>query len=282
MTENRRSLMNIEKYEILKETAKKIRIHIVKMIAASASGHPGGSLSIADIMAFLFFKEMNIDPEFPDDPDRDMFVLSKGHAAPVLYATLALKGFFPESELKSLRNINSHLQGHPHRLDTPGVEASTGSLGQGFSMASGMAIGNRLNGSPSNVFTIIGDGESQEGQIWETAMTAGFRGLSNLCAFLDYNNQQIDGYVSEIKDIYPVREKWEAFRWNVIEIDGHNFGEIDNAVSEFKKENKKPTMIISRTIKGKGVSFMENNLTFHGTAPNDEELKKAIEELGNG
>lgn len=274
--------MNSEKYEILKETAKKIRIHIVKMIAASASGHPGGSLSIADIMAFLFFREMNIDPKFQDDPDRDRFILSKGHAAPVLYATLALKGFFPESELISLRSINSHLQGHPHRLDTPGVEASTGSLGQGFSMASGMAIGNRLNGSSSNVFTIIGDGESQEGQIWETAMTAGFRGLANLCAFLDYNNQQIDGYVSEIKDISPVREKWEAFRWNVIEIDGHNFEEIDNAVSEFKKENRRPTMIIAKTTKGKGVSFMENNLTFHGTAPNDEELKQAIEELENG
>ena len=232
-------------------------------------------------MAFLFFNEMNIDPESPDDPDRDRFVLSKGHAAPVLYAVLALKGFFPESDLLTLRNINSHLQGHPHRLDTPGVEASTGSLGQGFSMASGMAIGTRLSGSSSNVFTIIGDGESQEGQIWETAMTAGFRGLSNLCAFLDYNNQQIDGYVSDIKDISPVREKWEAFRWNVIEIDGHNFENIENAISEFKKEEKKPTMIISKTTKGKGVSFMENNLTFHGTAPNDEELKKAIEELEN-
>ncbi len=273
--------MNSEKHENLKEIAKNIRIHIVKMIAASGSGHPGGSLSIADIMAFLFFNEMNINPERPDDPDRDRFVLSKGHAAPVLYAVLALKGFFPESDLRTLRNINSHLQGHPHRLDTPGVEASTGSLGQGFSMASGMAIGTRLSGSSSNVFTIIGDGESQEGQIWETAMTAGFRGLSNLCAFLDYNNQQIDGYVSDIKDISPVREKWEAFRWNVIEIDGHNFENIENAISEFKKEEKKPTMIISKTTKGKGVSFMENNLTFHGTAPNDEELRKAIEELEN-
>ncbi len=273
--------MNSEKYENLKEIAKNIRIHIVKMIAASGSGHPGGSLSIADIMAFLFFNEMNIDSGRPDDPDRDRFVLSKGHAAPVLYAVLAMKGFFPESDLLTLRNINSHLQGHPHRLDTPGVEASTGSLGQGFSMASGMAIGSRLNGSASNVFTIIGDGESQEGQIWETAMAAGFRGLSNLCAFLDYNNQQIDGYVSDIKDIAPVREKWEAFRWNVIEIDGHNFEDIETAISEFKKEEKKPTMIISKTTKGKGVSFMENNLTFHGTAPNDEELKKAIEELEN-
>lgn len=273
--------MNSEKYENLKETAKNIRIHIVKMIAASGSGHPGGSLSIADIMTFLFFKEMNLDPKKPDDPDRDRFVLSKGHAAPVLYAVLALKGFFPESDLPSLRNINSHLQGHPHRLDTPGVEASTGSLGQGFSMASGMAIGTRLSATASNVFTIIGDGESQEGQIWETAMTAGFRGLSNLCAFLDYNNQQIDGYVSDIKDIAPIREKWEAFRWNVIEIDGHSFQSIENAVSEFKKEDKKPTMIISRTTKGKGISFMENNLTFHGTAPNEEELKKAIEELEN-
>lgn len=274
--------MNAEELNSLKETAKRIRIHIVTMIAASGSGHPGGSLSIADIITYLYFKEMNIDPASADDPLRDRFILSKGHAAPVLYSALAIKGFFPEEDLPTLRNISSHLQGHPHRLDTPGIEASTGSLGQGFSMASGMAIGNRLSGLDSRVFTIIGDGESQEGQIWETAMTAGFRGLSNLCAFLDYNNQQIDGLVSDIKNIAPVREKWESFGWNVLEIDGHDFIEIDNAVSEFKKELKKPTMIIARTTKGKGVSFMENNLTFHGTAPDDKELETALEELKNG
>ncbi len=274
--------MKNKNYEFLKETAKNIRIHIVKMISSAGSGHPGGSLSIADIVAFLFFDEMNFDPKNPNDPERDRFILSKGHAAPVLYAALAMKGFFPESDLASLRSVNSHLQGHPHRLDTPGVEASTGSLGQGFSMASGMAIGNRLSGSGSNVYTIIGDGESQEGQIWETAMAAGFRGLSNLCAFLDYNNQQIDGYVSEIKDIFPVREKWEAFNWNVIEIDGHDFEQIEKAVSDFKNEKNKPTMIIAKTTKGKGVSFMENNLAFHGSAPNAEELETAIKELKNG
>ncbi len=274
--------MNAEELKVLKETAKRIRIHIVTMIAASGSGHPGGSLSIADIITYLYFKEMNIDPASAEDKSRDRFVLSKGHAAPVLYSALALKGFFPEDDLPTLRNVRSHLQGHPHRLDTPGIEASTGSLGQGFSMAAGMAIGNRINNLDSRVFTIIGDGESQEGQIWETAMAAGFRGLSNLCAFLDYNNQQIDGLVSDIKDISPVKEKWESFRWNVLEIDGHNFIEIENALSEFNKESSKPTMIIARTIKGKGVSFMENNLTFHGTAPNEEELKIALEELKNG
>ena len=274
--------MNVEELNALKETAKKIRIHIVTMIAASGSGHPGGSLSIADIMTYLYFKEMNIDPSSANDPSRDRFILSKGHAAPVLYSALALKGFFPESDLPTLRNISSHLQGHPHRLDTPGVEASTGSLGQGFSMASGMAIGLKHSGLDSRVFTIIGDGESQEGEIWETAMSAGFRRLSNLCAFLDYNNQQIDGLVSDIKNIAPVKEKWESFGWHVIKIDGHDFNEIDNAVLEFRKELIKPTMIIAKTTKGKGVSFMENNLRFHGTAPDKKELEIALEELNNG
>jgi len=266
----------------INEAARKIRVHIVTMIAASGSGHPGGSLSIADIMSYLFFKEMNIDPSSPDDPDRDRFVLSKGHAAPVLYTALAMKGYFPEDDLVTLRDIRSHLQGHPHRLDTPGVEASTGSLGQGFSMASGMAMGKKLSGSDARIFVIIGDGESQEGQIWETAMTAGFRNLSNLCAFLDYNNQQIDGFVSDIKDIAPVKKKWESFGWNVIGIDGHDFHEIHRAIEAFKKETQRPTMIIAQTTKGKGVSFMENNLKFHGAAPDQAELKKALEELQNG
>ncbi len=268
--------------EELKKIAVKIRLLIVNMISSSGSGHPGGSLSIADIISFLFFSEMDFDLKKKDDAKRDRFILSKGHAAPALYAALALKGFFPESDLTSLRSISSHLQGHPHRLDTPGIEASTGSLGQGFSMASGMAIGNGISGINSNVYTIIGDGESQEGQIWETAMTAGFRKLSNLCAFLDHNNQQIDGYVSDIKDISPIKEKWESFGWNVLKIDGHNFDEIRNSLSEFRKEKEKPTMIIAKTIKGKGVSFMENNLKFHGTAPNEKELEDAVRELRNG
>lgn len=273
--------MNADELSFLKDTAKEIRISILKMIYEASSGHPGGSLSSTDIMTYLFFKEMNLNPNIPDNPDRDRFVLSKGHAAPVLYAVLAKKGFFPEKDLKTLRRIDSHLQGHPHRLDTKGVEASTGSLGQGLAMAAGMAIGNKLNGIDSNVFSIIGDGESQEGQIWETSMAAGFRKLSNLCVFLDYNNQQIDGYVSDIKDIFPVADKWRAFNWNVIEINGHNFNEIDFAVKKFKDETSKPTFIIAKTIKGKGVSFMENNLKFHGSPPNKEELEIALKELKN-
>ncbi len=274
--------MNKVELERLKSIARDIRILILKMIYEASSGHPGGSLSIAEIMTYLFFKEMNIDPANPKDPSRDRFVLSKGHAAPVLYASLSKKGYFPEKDLSGLRQIDSHLQGHPHRLDTPGVEASTGSLGQGLAMAAGMAIGNNLSGIKSNVYSIIGDGESQEGEIWETAMAAGFRKLSNLCVFLDYNNQQIDGYVSDIKDISPISEKWESFNWNVINIDGHNFLEIKSSIEKFKSENIKPTIIIAKTIKGKGVSFMENNLRFHGSAPDKDELDQALEEIKNG
>jgi len=273
--------MDHEKFLYLKRTATHIRKLIIKMISSSGSGHPGGSLSIADIVTYLFFYEMNFSTENYKDDKRDRFILSKGHAAPVLYAALSLKGFFPEDNLLKLRSIDSNFQGHPHRLDTPGVEASTGSLGQGFSMASGMAIGNRISGIESNIFAVIGDGESQEGQIWETAMTAGFRKLNRLCLFLDYNNQQIDGNVSDIKDIMPISDKWRAFRWNVIEINGHDFNEIDNAVSRFTDENERPTIIIAKTIKGKGISFMENNLKFHGSAPNDEETRMALKELDN-
>jgi transketolase len=252
------------------------------MLTEAGSGHPGGSLSLADILSYLYFKEMRIDPKKPDKPDRDRFVLSKGHAAPVLYAALALRGFFPTEDLLSLRKSHSYLQGHPHRIDTPGVEASTGSLGQGLSMAVGMAIGYRLSNIDSNIFSVIGDGESQEGQIWEAAMTAGFRGLANLCVFLDYNDLQIDGKVSMIKDIYPVKEKWEAFRWNVLEIDGHNLEEIERAVDNFKAEKEKPTMVIAKTTKGKGVSFMENQVDWHGNAPGREDAEKALKELSNG
>jgi transketolase len=233
-------------------------------------------------MAYLFFAEMRIDPQDRQRSDRDRFVLSKGHAAPALYATLALRGFFPEKDLISLRKIDSHLQGHPHRLDTPGVEASTGSLGQGLSMACGMALGLRISDLPAHVFCIIGDGESQEGQIWEAAMAAGFRKLSNLCVFLDYNNLQIDGRVTDIKDINPIREKWESFRWHTQEIDGHDLEQIHSAVRSFKSEKERPTMIICRTVKGKGVSFMENQVDFHGVAPNTEETEIALKELSDG
>ncbi|MFC2154882.1 transketolase [Acidobacteriota bacterium] len=274
--------MNKTELNRLTGIAREIRIHIIKMLAESGSGHPGGSLSLADILAYLYFKEMRIDPKNPEMQDRDRFLLSKGHAAPVLYAALALRGFFPVEDLSSLRKIHSHLQGHPHRIDTPGVEASTGSLGQGLSMAVGMAIGCKLSQSDANIFSVIGDGEAQEGQIWEAAMTAGFRGLANLCVFLDYNDLQIDGRVSKIKDIYPVKEKWQAFRWHVVEIDGHNLEEIETAVEHFKREAEKPTMVIAKTTKGKGVSFMEDGVDWHGTAPSREEAEQALKELNNG
>lgn len=274
----------MEKKEIerLQEIARQMRVHIVTMLAESASGHPGGSLSAVEILTYLYFHRMRIDPANPAWPERDRFVLSKGHAAPVLYAALALRGFFPPAELMGLRKIHSSLQGHPHRLDTPGVEASTGSLGQGMAMASGMAMGLRLSGVPADVFALIGDGESQEGEIWETAMTAGFRRLHKFCVFLDYNNLQIDGHVSDIKDIAPLREKWQAFRWHVCEIDGHDFTQIDEAVRSFSAQTERPTMIIARTVKGKGVSFMENKVDFHGVAPNREQAALALQELQNG
>jgi transketolase len=274
--------MNERERTGLSETARRMRLHIVRMIGRAASGHPGGSLSAVEIVAALYFREMRLDPADPAWSERDRFVLSKGHAAPVLYAALAERGFFPASELDGLRKASSCLQGHPHRLDTPGVEASTGSLGQGLSMACGMALGLRLSGSPARVFALIGDGESQEGQIWEAAMTAGFRRLANLCVFLDYNDLQIDGRVSAIKDIAPLRDKWQAFRWRVEEIDGHDFDQIASALAAFADERERPTLVIARTVKGKGVSFMENNVGFHGQAPNAQELEQALRELGDG
>jgi transketolase len=274
--------MNESEWADLIEIARQVRIMIIRMISRAASGHPGGSLSAVEILTYLYFREMDVDPRNPGRPGRDRFVLSKGHAAPVLYATLARRGFFSPALLDTLRQADSDLQGHPHRLYTPGVEASTGSLGQGLSMASGMALGLRLSASPARVFALIGDGESQEGQIWEAAMTAGFRKLSSLCVFLDYNDLQIDGRVSDIKDIRPLREKWQAFRWQVLEIDGHEYGEIASALSAFRRERERPTLVIARTVKGKGVSFMENNVNFHGQAPDARETAIALEELGHG
>ncbi len=265
----------------LKDIARRLRVSIIEMLAESASGHPGGSLSIADILAYLYYHEMNIDPACPDKEDRDRFILSKGHAAPALYAVLAERGYFPKQDLLTLRKIGSHLQGHPHRLDTPGVEASTGSLGQGLSMAVGMAMGLKMTGKPGNVFCVIGDGESQEGQIWEAAMSAGFRKVSNLCVFLDYNNLQIDGQVSDIKNIAPIDRKWESFGWQVLQIDGHNMIEIHEAIRLFHTEFCRPTMIIAKTVKGKGVSFMENQVDFHGVAPTPAEKEIALKELAN-
>lgn len=258
---------------------KKIRCDIVRMTGAAASGHPGGSLSAADIVAYLYFKEMNIDPKNPQKEDRDRFVLSKGHAAPVLYATLAAKGFFPEEDLMTLRKIDSNLQGHPDMKKVKGVEMSTGSLGTGFSTTIGMALAGKLDKSKARVYTVLGDGEIQEGQVWEAAMAAAHYKLDNLTAFIDYNGLQIDGDINKVMSPAPLKEKWEAFNWHVIEIDGHNLEEIEKAVNEAKETKGKPTMIIAKTIKGKGVSFMENEAGWHGKAPNAEEIEKAVCEL---
>lgn len=265
--------------EALRNKAKQIRKEIVVMLCEAGSGHPGGSLSCADILTALYFSRLKINPKKPDWPDRDRFVLSKGHAAPALYACLAEKGFFPKTELKKLRKLNAMLQGHPAMKTTPGVEASTGSLGQGLSIANGMALAGKLDKKDYRVYCLIGDGEAQEGNIWEAAMSAGHYKLDNLTAIIDYNNLQIDGTVDRIKDVAPLKEKFEAFRWNVIEINGHDFEQIVDAFDKAEKLKGKPTMIIANTIKGKGVSFMQCQVEWHGKAPNKEELLKALKDL---
>ena len=263
----------------LQEKAKDLRRDIIEMIYRAKSGHPGGSLSIADIMSVLYWKEMNVDPENPKDENRDRFVLSKGHAAPALYAALIEKGYAGKELIPTLRKWHSPLQGHPDMKKLPGVEMSTGSLGQGLSAANGMALSGKIYGKDYRVYTILGDGEIQEGQIWEAAMTAAHYKLDNLVAIVDYNNLQIDGKVSDVMDVYPISDKFKAFNWHVIEIDGHSYEEIIRAFEEARSTKGKPTVIVARTAKGKGVSFMENNPGFHGVAPNDEEYRKAMEEL---
>lgn len=245
------------------------------------SGHPGGSLSSVDIITVLFFNQMNIDPKNPTSPSRDRFVLSKGHVAPALYSVLAERGYFDKEELKSLRHIGSMLQGHPDMRKTPGVDMSTGSLGQGLSVANGMAMASKLDGAGIRVYCLCGDGELQEGQIWEAAMTASHYKLDNLCLIVDNNNLQIDGKVNEVMSIYPLDEKFRSFGFEVIKIDGHNIQEIIDAFDVAKIIKGKPTVIIANTIKGKGVSYMENEVGWHGKAPKEEEYKKAIEELSN-
>lgn len=264
----------------LTSIATEIRKSIVTMLTESASGHPGGSLSAADILTALYFDEMNIDPKNPKMEDRDRFVLSKGHAAPVLYATLAEKGFIKKEELMTLRKINSNLQGHPNMNDTPGVDMSTGSLGQGLSAANGMALAGKLDNKSYRVYAYLGDGELQEGQVWEAAMTTAHYKLDNLTAFVDFNGLQIDGDTSEVMNVNPIDKKFEAFGWHVISIDGHSFEEIFKAIDEAKSTKGQPTMIVAKTIKGKGVSFMENQASWHGTAPSKEQRDKALEELG--
>ena len=272
--------MNTNNYAELAEKARRIRINALKAIHAAKSGHPGGSLSSADILATLYFGELNIDPKNPKMADRDKFVLSKGHAVPALYAALGERGFYEVSEMMTLRQVGSKFQGHPNMSKVPGIEMSTGSLGQGFSAAVGMAIAGKIDKNPGRVYVLTGDGELQEGIVWEAAMQAAHRKLDNLVAIVDLNGLQIDGKVSDVKCVCPVDEKFRSFGWNVINVDGHNFEELTTAFDEAKKCGGVPTAIIAHTHKGKGVSFMEDNAGWHGKAPSDEELAAAIEELG--
>lgn len=272
--------MNTNNYAELAEKARRIRINALKAIHAAKSGHPGGSLSSADILATLYFGELNIEPKNPKMADRDKFVLSKGHAVPALYAALGERGFYEVSEMMTLRQVGSKFQGHPNMRKVPGIEMSTGSLGQGFSAAVGMAIAGKIDKNPGRVYVLTGDGELQEGIVWEAAMQAAHRKLDNLVAIVDLNGLQIDGKVSDVKCVCPVDEKFRSFGWNVINVDGHNFEELTTAFDEAKKCGGVPTAIIAHTHKGKGVSFMEDNAGWHGKAPSDEELAAAIEELG--
>ena len=263
----------------LSKIANEVRKGVIKSTHSAKSGHPGGSLSVADIMTYLYFEEMNVDPMNPQCADRDRFVLSKGHVAPALYATLAEKGFFPKEDLLTLRHVGSYLQGHPDMKSVPGVDMSSGSLGQGVSCAAGMAVAAKLDNKDYRVYAITGDGEIEEGQIWEAAMFAGFRKLDNLVVVVDNNNLQIDGAIDTVCSPYPIDKKFEAFNFHTIVIDGHNFDEIRAAFKEARETKGMPTAIIAKTVKGKGVSFMENNVGWHGKGPNDEECRIALEEL---
>lgn len=256
-----------------------VRMGVIEGVFNAKSGHPGGSLSVADILTYLYFDHMNVDPKNPKDENRDRFVLSKGHTAPALYAVLANKGFFPVSEIKNLRKPGAMLQGHPSMNRTPGVDMSTGSLGQGISTAVGMALAGKIDKKDYRVYTVLGDGEIEEGQAWEAAMFAAAKGLDNLCAVVDNNNLQIDGSIAEVNSPYPIPEKFRAFGWNVIEIYGHSFDEIDAAFKAAAEFKGKPTAIIAKTVKGKGVSFMEDQCSWHGTAPNAEQYEQAMNEL---
>ena len=262
----------------LARIAAEIRKGALTAVYSASSGHPGGSLGIADILAYLYFEEMNVDPKNPKDPDRDRFVLSKGHTSPALYATLAERGFFPKEDLKTFRHKDSYLQGHPDMKHIPGVNMSTGSLGLGISAACGMALSAKISEKKYRVWTILGDGESEEGQVWEAAMFAAHYGLNNLCAFVDFNGLQIDGPVTEVMNPTPLDKKFEAFGWNVITIDGHDFDQIEKAVNAAKTSSK-PTAVIAKTIKGKGVSYMENAVSWHGSAPNKEQYELGMKEL---
>ena len=268
----------MNKLELMK-TANEVRKGIVTAVYNAKSGHPGGSLSAADLYTYLFFEEMNVDPKEPKKADRDRFVLSKGHTAPGYYSALANRGFFPVEDLTTLRHTGSYLQGHPDMKHIPGVDMSSGSLGQGVSAAVGMAISAKISGDDYRVYTLVGDGEIQEGQVWEAAMLAGFQKLDNLVFIIDNNNLQIDGPIDEVNSPYPIDKKFEAFNFHVINIDGHNFDEIDAAFKEARETKGMPTAIIAKTVKGKNVSFMENQAGWHGKAPNEEEYKVAMADL---
>lgn len=271
--------LTAEQKSLVQEKATAIRVSILKAVTAAKSGHPGGSLSIADLMVLLYYVEMNVDPKNPKDGNRDRFVLSKGHAAPALYATLAEKGFFDKGELENLRKIDCMLQGHPDMKHTPGVDMSTGSLGQGISAACGMALAGRIDKKDYRVFAVLGDGELEEGQVWEAAMFAGFYKLNNLTAFIDFNGLQIDGDIREVMSPLPIAPKFEAFNWNVIEVNGHDLDELHNAIEAAKACTDKPTAIVMNTVKGKGVKEMEGQAGWHGKAPSAEEYEKFVAEL---
>ena len=271
--------LTAEQKSLVQEKATAIRVSILKAVTAAKSGHPGGSLSIADLMALLYYVEMNVDPKNPKDGNRDRFVLSKGHAAPALYATLAEKGFFDKAELENLRKIDCMLQGHPDMKHTPGVDMSTGSLGQGISAACGMALAGRIDKKDYRVFAVLGDGELEEGQVWEAAMFAGFYKLNNLTAFIDFNGLQIDGDIREVMSPLPIAPKFEAFNWNVIEANGHDLDELHNAIEAAKACTDKPTAVVMNTVKGKGIKEMEGQAGWHGKAPSAEEYEKFVAEL---
>ena len=271
--------MNAQERKDLLVAAAKVRLGILEGVFHAKSGHPGGSLSAADLFTYLYFKELRVDPQNPKDPDRDRFVLSKGHCAPGLYAALALKGYFPWEELSRLRHIGAMLQGHPDMKGTPGVDMSSGSLGQGISAAVGMALAGKMDGKDYRVYTLLGDGECEEGQVWEAAMFAGHRKLDNLCVIVDYNGLQIDGPVEKVAGPAPFEPKFQAFGFETMTIDGHDFDELERAFQAAKACKGKPFAIILKTVKGKGVSFMENQVGWHGKAPNKDEYEIAIKEL---
>lgn len=274
-------MLNEQSARELAETARHLRVEILKMLNTARSGHTGGSLSAIDVLTVLYFHTMRHDPSNPRWEERDRFVLSKGHAAPALYACLARAGYFSRDDLKTLRRLGSHLQGHPDMNKTPGVDVCTGSLGQGLSQGVGLALAARLSGRSSRTYVLLGDGELQEGQVWEAAMAAGHYGLDNLCAVVDLNGLQIDGEVARVMNVGPVGPKFLAFGWHVLEADGHDAGAIARALDEAQKTKGRPTLVIARTVKGKGVPFFEHKASYHGVPPSDDELVRALEHLGH-